>query len=84
MLAPDWIAAAASLANSVALGYLIHRGRGARKNGAAVTFASSSGAPAPAPPPPIGYPECTTCHRPTARFTLTEAGPICANCQPLA
>ena len=27
--------------------------------------------------------ECVACHRTVARFTLTDKGPVCANCQPL-
>lgn len=44
-----------------------------------------------APAPPVTFAattaaahvECVTCHRTVARFTLTDKGPVCANCQPL-
>jgi hypothetical protein len=43
-----------------------------------------------APAPPVTFAattaaahvECVTCHRTVARFTLTDKGPVCANCQP--
>ena len=47
---------------------------------------------APAIPAPVAVPkmssgnsaiECATCHRAVARFTLTDAGAVCANCKPL-
>ena len=65
--------------------------RAQKKISPAVVPASGASITPSVPIPPVTFAattaaahvECVTCHRTVARFTLTDKGPVCANCQPL-